>query len=642
MFKSPVTSMIVVPLPAASEPVELPQGPVDVRTQGARRAFTRSHTFAGDDRRQCGGDDGGATRPKNTPLSYEVPPRGELPSYAHLSENAERDLGRLFSAIQQARRIAVVCGAGVSVSSPANIPDFRSATGLFRKLKEKHPQAGLSSGKDLFDARLFASEASTSLFYSMIAELKDMADAAQPTVFHHFLKRLDQQGRLQRVYTQNIDGLEEKAGLSFGLDAGSWANEGGLGKRKRLQNAGQRQFARSKSDSAAMISSREDQENAGKPLFPRTIPLHGTLSTLTCALCTYKLPLTSAATEQQAREALEQLRSGEAVWCPRCETTENMRISAGMRPRGVGRMKVDVVLYNGENTSAEHVGACVERDILGLRDPNEPMVPETPQERRARERKEQQQAQREPIAPKQENIMPQVDGGAQNADDVLAAAFMDDDGADVKPATKAAPAEKPRRLKPLPPDLLIVAGTSLKVPGTKRIVREFAKACRAKDTQKYGSDTPGCAPACTSHEAPIRTVYLNYDFPSANREWGGVFDIWIQGDVQRAALGLCDPSPCGPEPHVEEYVAAHSWRRHCEALAQEAEERKRPSRARPAAQAKQERGETPSAAAPRARTRQEPLGMVSGKLSTAGKRRGKAAPSGTPSAQRTSTVESHR
>ena len=80
MFKSPVTSMIVVPLPAASEPVELPQGPVDVRTQGARRAFTRSHTFAGDDRRQCGGDDGGATRPKNTPLSYEVPPRGELPS----------------------------------------------------------------------------------------------------------------------------------------------------------------------------------------------------------------------------------------------------------------------------------------------------------------------------------------------------------------------------------------------------------------------------------------------------------------------------------------------------------------------------------------------------------------------------------
>ena len=46
-------------------------------------------------------------------------------------------------------------GAGISVSSPANIPDFRSASGLFTKLKERYPDAGLSSGKDLFDARLF-------------------------------------------------------------------------------------------------------------------------------------------------------------------------------------------------------------------------------------------------------------------------------------------------------------------------------------------------------------------------------------------------------------------------------------------------------------------------------------------------------
>jgi len=46
-------------------------------------------------------------------------------------------------------------GAGISVSPPANIPDFRSSTGLFKRLKEKHPSAGLSSGKDLFDARLF-------------------------------------------------------------------------------------------------------------------------------------------------------------------------------------------------------------------------------------------------------------------------------------------------------------------------------------------------------------------------------------------------------------------------------------------------------------------------------------------------------
>ena len=64
---------------------------------------------------------------------------------------------------------------------------------------------------------LTQSESSTALFYTLMAELKDMADAAQPTLFHHLLKRLDREGRLQRVYTQNIDGLEEKAGLTFGF-----------------------------------------------------------------------------------------------------------------------------------------------------------------------------------------------------------------------------------------------------------------------------------------------------------------------------------------------------------------------------------------------------------------------------------------
>ena len=65
---------------------------------------------------------------------------------------------------------------------------------------------------------LTQSESSTALFYTLMAELKDMADAAQPTLFHHLLKRLDREGRLQRVYTQNIDGLEEKAGLTLVLE----------------------------------------------------------------------------------------------------------------------------------------------------------------------------------------------------------------------------------------------------------------------------------------------------------------------------------------------------------------------------------------------------------------------------------------
>lgn len=46
------------------------------------------------------------------------------------------------------------------------------------------------------------SEANTALYYSMIAQLSTMAQSAEPTAFHQFLKTLDDQGKLFRVYTQ--------------------------------------------------------------------------------------------------------------------------------------------------------------------------------------------------------------------------------------------------------------------------------------------------------------------------------------------------------------------------------------------------------------------------------------------------------
>ena len=133
-------------------------------------------------------------------------------------------------------------------------------------------------------------------------------------------------------------------------------------------------------------------------------------------LCSHKLHLTR---EQEAgRQALETLRRGEPVWCEQCEVTDQLRTSAGLRSRGIGRMKVDVVLYNGENDAAEHVGACVERDLLGIRDPHEPDVPETMAETRARERKERQ---REEIGDLN------VTSGSIKAEDALGDAFQSED-----------------------------------------------------------------------------------------------------------------------------------------------------------------------------------------------------------------------
>jgi hypothetical protein len=93
-------------------------------------------------------------------------------------------------------------------------------------------------------------------------------------------------------------------------------------------------------------------------------------------------------------------------------------------------------------------------------------------------------------------------------------------------------------------DLLLVVGTSLKVPGTKRIVREFAKSLHARDAQPMAEvstnlPTPAPSPGPSSPAArrarPIRTIYLNLDFPAPAREWEGVFDVWVDGDAQSFA-----------------------------------------------------------------------------------------------------------
>lgn len=69
------------------------------------------------------------------------------------------------------------------------------------------------------------------------------------------------------------------------------------------------------------------------------------------------------------------------------------------------------------------------------------------------------------------------------------------------------------------PDLLLVVGTSLKVPGTKRLVRELAKVVRSVGGQPEGE---------------LRSIYLNLEYPKPASEFRGVFDAWVRGDVQDA------------------------------------------------------------------------------------------------------------
>lgn len=79
-------------------------------------------------------------------------------------------------------------------------------------MKQQYPDVVLK-GRDLFDASLFRDATSTAVFYTFISQLKQSIDSASPSPTHRFIKTLDMKKKLLRSYTQNIDGLEARAGL---------------------------------------------------------------------------------------------------------------------------------------------------------------------------------------------------------------------------------------------------------------------------------------------------------------------------------------------------------------------------------------------------------------------------------------------
>lgn len=113
------------------------------------------------------------------------------------------------------KNIVVLAGAGISVS--CGLPDFRSkGTGLYSTLN--HQDLGLSCPEELFDWEVFQEDPRP--FYKFARNLYfpfgsgDDAERVKPSDSHKLLALLEQKKMLLRVYSQNIDGLEETAGVS--------------------------------------------------------------------------------------------------------------------------------------------------------------------------------------------------------------------------------------------------------------------------------------------------------------------------------------------------------------------------------------------------------------------------------------------
>lgn len=112
--------------------------------------------------------------------------------------------------LSEKKNIVVLVGAGISVS--CGIPDFRSSQGLYNTLRCEEIDENLTSAEDLFHWDFF--EENPAPFYKFAA-FNNLFVPRKPSTSHLFLKLLEDQSMLLRVYTQNIDGLEEYAGGKF-------------------------------------------------------------------------------------------------------------------------------------------------------------------------------------------------------------------------------------------------------------------------------------------------------------------------------------------------------------------------------------------------------------------------------------------
>ena len=112
----------------------------------------------------------------------------------------EQEIKKLQEIIDDSSRIVFFGGAGVSTES--NIPDFRSADGLYQQDYKYSPEQIVSHS---FFMR------NTEGFYEFYKDKMMFLDA-KPNAAHRKLAELEKKGKLTAVITQNIDGLHQMAG----------------------------------------------------------------------------------------------------------------------------------------------------------------------------------------------------------------------------------------------------------------------------------------------------------------------------------------------------------------------------------------------------------------------------------------------
>ena len=120
-----------------------------------------------------------------------------------MSEYNDR-IKELANIIKNSKKVCFFGGAGVSTGS--GIPDFRSENGLYndkdQEFSKFSPEYYLSHDCFVYQPKDF---------YSFYRKKLD-ARKYEPNIVHKFLAKLEEEGKVNAVVTQNIDTLHEKAG----------------------------------------------------------------------------------------------------------------------------------------------------------------------------------------------------------------------------------------------------------------------------------------------------------------------------------------------------------------------------------------------------------------------------------------------
>lgn len=152
----------------------------------------------------------------------------------------------------------------------------------------------------------------TATFHEMVRSLSQQAKSAKPTAFHHLIAALAAEGRLLRLYSQNVDGIETSL--------------------KPL---------------ATQIPLPQ------KAPWPKTVLLHGGLEKMVCAKCNNVTDFEPDLFHGPIPPA-----------CKACEEADQVRTQhAGKRSHGIGLLRPRMVLYNENGPDDEAIGSVTTADL---------------------------------------------------------------------------------------------------------------------------------------------------------------------------------------------------------------------------------------------------------------------------------------